>query len=205
MDWNDHAESWDEKDGVQAYSEAAFASLERACRGRNIELEGARVLDFGCGTGLLSEKLSERCASIIALDSSKKMIEACRAKKARLDLHRVRPLLGNLTPDFVAESEAFEAPFDLIVCSSVCAFLDDYPGSLALLARQLRPGGLFVQWDWELDPDSEEPFGLSRDEVRAALEGAGLTDVSVDTAFRIAVGEDSMSPLMGVGISPIAG
>ena len=47
--------------------------------------------------------------------------------------------------------------YDLIVCSSVCAFVDDYPGVVRQLVSSMMPGGLFVQWDWELDPRDDEP------------------------------------------------
>ena len=54
----------------------------------------------------------------------------------------------------------------------MCAFLDDYAGTTGTLVRLLRPGGLFVQWDWELDPHAHEPFGLTRKQVRATLSGS---------------------------------
>jgi len=115
-------------------------------------------------------------------------------------MDRVHSLAGILSADLVARNELFAAPFDLVVCSSVCGFLDDYPGAVALLANSLRSGGLLVQWDWEFEPGSEGPRGLSRDEIRTALEQAGLRAVSVETGFRLTVDGDAMSPLMGVGI-----
>lgn len=81
MDWDDYAAIWDEKPGVREYTAAAFDSLKRACLERSFELEGTRALDFGCGTGLLSEKLASLCDEVVALDSSEKMIAALDAKK----------------------------------------------------------------------------------------------------------------------------
>ena len=64
-------------------------------------------------------------------------------------------------------------------------------------SRALTPGGLFVQWDWEMEPEAPEPFGLSREQVRRALEGAELEIIALDTAFSVSVSEHEMSPLMG--------
>jgi hypothetical protein len=93
---------------------------------------------------------------------------------------------------------AIDRAFDIVVCSSVCAFLDDYASSVAILARLLRRGGLFVQWDWELDPDDDEPFGLTREAIREVLTGVGLDLLSLETGFTIGNGADAMSPLMAV-------
>ena len=38
--------------------------------------------------------------------------------------------------------------------------------------------------------------------MRSALEAAGLVDVDVDTAFEIDVDDQTMSPLIGVGVRP---
>ena len=67
------------------------------------------------------------------------------------------------------------------------------------LVRLLRPGGLFVQWDWELDPNSQEPFGLTREQVKATLLRSGLEAVQVATAFDVTMGDKTVRPLMGVG------
>ena len=83
------------------------------------------------------------------------------------------------------------------MCPSVCAFLDDYPGTMARLVGGLRPGGLFVQWDWELDPADAEPWGLTRE----ALEHAGLEVLAVETALEVPFEQQVMRPLVGAGRS----
>ena len=93
----------------------------------------------------------------------------------------------------------FSVPFDIVVCSSVCAFLDDHHGTVKTLVGLLKPGGLFVQWDWELNPQDDEPFGLARNQVFEALTDADLIDVSVETAFEIDVDGQQKRPLIGSG------
>jgi trans-aconitate methyltransferase len=106
------------------------------------------------------------------------------------------------THETVASAEP-DGPFDIVVASSVCGFLPDYPAVAKDLAGLLRPGGLFVQWDWEKDAAAAEPSGLSRDEITAALTGAGLVDVKVASCFKIGEeGGELMAPLMGSGRAP---
>lgn len=188
MGWDDEAAGWDDSPPVRAYNEAAFSSLQDLLAARDVPLAGARVLDFGCGTGLLTEQLVRHGATVVALDLSPQMVERLIAK----GLPRVTAVAGSLEDHVLG-------PFSLVTCSSVCAFVDDYPGTVHALVSMLDPGGYFVQWDWELDPDAEEAYGLSRDGIARALTGAGLQDVEVRVGFEVAFGEMTMAPLMGAG------
>lgn len=195
MTWDKEAATWDTEVAVRLYSEAAFASLEQATSQHGVPLEGASVCDFGCGTGLMTEKLAGRCARIDCVDSSTAMLEVLEAKGRRAGWAHVQTY---------TELPSVGEVYSLIVCSSVCAFVDDYPGTLARLARRLRPGGLLVQWDWELDPEAEEPFGLSEQGIRQGLSGAGLEVLSVGVGFSVPFEDRVMRPLMGVGKKPAA-
>jgi 2-polyprenyl-3-methyl-5-hydroxy-6-metoxy-1,4-benzoquinol methylase len=193
MDWDAYAADWDDDLAARTYAEAAFGSLLDRAAARGIDLEGVDACDFGCGTGLLTEHLAERCDRIDAVDTSPAMLAVLDAKIERRGWTHVRTMRTPPAPP---------AAYDLVVCSSVCAFLDDYPGTVASLVGQLRPGGLFVQWDWERDPADDDPHGLARDQIRDVLEDAGLVAVLVDTGFTVEVGTETMTPLMGVGRKP---
>lgn len=199
MSWDAHADSW-ENEATRAYAEAAFQSLERFCTAHQRPLDDVRVCDFGCGTGLLTERLAPLAATVVAVDSSSAMIDVLKTKVADRGLDNVIPLALQLDEKAVASETSFAEPFDLVVCSSVCAFLDDYPATTKLLAKLLAPGGLFVQWDWEIDPDSAEPFGLTHAQVRTTLDAARLEILALETAFSISVDGKRMAPLMGIGM-----
>jgi len=204
MTWDDYADDWDEDEGARAYSQSAFECLTRLCAERAVHLEGARVCDFGCGTGLLTEKLAPVCAEVVAVDTSAGMVERLRRKIDRRGLTNVHTTT-EAVEQAVNHNTIFGRPFDVVVCSSVCAFLDDYAMTTSTLVRLLRPGGLFVQWDWELDPHSQEPFGLTREQVQVTLSRSGLEAVQVTTGFEVAMGDKTVRPLMGVGQTPSSG
>ena len=195
-EWAAPAAGWDDEPAVRAYADAAYASLLRLLPGQGLRLDGSHVCDFGCGTGLLTERLVADGVAVDAVDTSEAMLTVLRDKVA------TRPLLG-----VAVSSEVIGATdgYDLVVCSSVCSFLPDYPAVAADLVGRLRPGGVFVQWDWERSPDDAGGEGLSREEVRAALAAAGLSDITVETGFEVAVGAEWMRPLLGHGRRPATG
>ena len=147
--------------------------------------------DFGCGTGLLSERLVAEGATVEAVDTSTAMLEVLDAKIVQHGWAGVRTS-RELPPE--------SARFDLVVCSSVCSFLEDYQGTVDELAARLQPGGLLVQWDWERTEDDHH--GLTRDEIMETLTRVGLVNASVGTGFAIQVDGQTMSPLMGHGQRP---
>jgi 2-polyprenyl-3-methyl-5-hydroxy-6-metoxy-1,4-benzoquinol methylase len=192
-EWDAYAAGWDDDQAARAYAEAAHASLLSVLRGAGRTLDDARVLDFGCGTGLLTERLAPACRSIVAVDTSPAMLAVLRAKADRNAWQHVTTSLD--LPVAPGSSE-------VVVCSSVCSFLDDYPGTLDELVGLLVPGGVFVQWDWERDDADVNSHGLSRADVLAALSAAGLESTVVETAFEVPVGEVTMRPLIGAGVKP---
>jgi predicted TPR repeat methyltransferase len=188
-EWDDYADGWDTDEAVQAYAEAEWTCLTRHLDGV-LSLDGVTAVDFGCGTGLLSERLSATASAVVAVDTSEKMLEVLQQKA----LPGVVPFHG----DAAAAVTAHPGPYDLIAASSVCAFLDDYPGTVRLLSQSLKPGGLFVQWDWEWDPDDPSPIGFTRSQIRTALATAGLEVLAVETAFERPHGGKVMRPLIGL-------
>lgn len=189
-EWDAVASSWDDDEAARAYAKAAFTSLQAAIVGLGATLDGIAVCDFGCGTGLLTERLAPTAGRIDAVDRSPAMLEVLRAKIERMGWTNVRIHL---------DIDSGTGPYDLIVCSSVCSFLDDYPGTVERLTQQLAPGGVFVQWDWERDPSDDGSHGLTRSEIHQALVASGLASVSVETGFLVTVDDATMSPLMGTG------
>ncbi len=192
--WDDYAESWDRDAQPRYFSEQAFASLTSHVNLSAERSENTRILDFGCGTGLLTEKLAPLAKETIAVDTSPKMLEALRAKA----IPNVTVVCADLDDPAVREEAAWLADLDLIVASSVCGFLPDYEGTVRNLCRALREGGHFVQWDW-LASAVDDEYGLPPERISNALEIAGLQDVCVEEAFAISKDGANLPVLMGAG------
>ena len=194
MDWSDQAANWDKNPAVRAYSEAAFGSLQQVLRDQPLPSGARRAFDFGCGTGLLTAAIARIAGRVVALDTSSAMVDVLDGKR----IANVASMCAQVD-DALGGPRLPLGPFDLVTSSSVCGFLDDYPGTIALLASLLAPGGVLVQWDWERDPNGEETMGLTREEITRALRAAGLQRVSVEVGFDVVSGEHRMAPLQGVG------
>ncbi|NQU36936.1 MAG: SAM-dependent methyltransferase, partial [Actinobacteria bacterium] len=69
-EWDDYAANWDSDPGARGYARAAFLSLQPVLADSGVSLAGARVCDFGAGTGLLAEQLVAAGAAVDAVDTS---------------------------------------------------------------------------------------------------------------------------------------
>jgi SAM-dependent methyltransferase len=191
-DWNDYADGWDDSSDVRLYADRAFASLVSTVDIRAPVWKSKRVLDFGCGTGLLAEKVAPYVGDLIAVDTSDKMIAVLERKK----LDRVTALCGDILDDAL-RARIGPSGFDLIYASSVCGFLPDYEKTVVSLARLLKPGGRFVQWDWLASGD--DGTGLTMGRIERALGKAGLQSVQAGRAFSMAANGTDLPVLIGVG------
>ncbi len=81
--WNDHAECWGDNADVNLYADRAFTSLVAQIDIVNANRKSKRVLDFGCGTGLLAERVAPYVHELVAVDTSEKMIAVLKSKDIR--------------------------------------------------------------------------------------------------------------------------
>ena len=95
-------------------------------------LEGAKVLDVGCGGGILTEAMARRGAHVTGIDLSEKALRV-----AELHLHES----GLAVKYQKAAVEDCQGEFDAVTCMELLEHVPD-PGSMvAACARLVRPGG----------------------------------------------------------------
>jgi SAM-dependent methyltransferase len=92
---------------------------------------GERVLDLGCGDGVLTAKLAAAGARVIGVDASEAMVEAARARglDARLMDGAALDLGGG---------------FDAVFSNAALHWMLDPDAVIQGVARTLKPGGRFV-------------------------------------------------------------
>jgi 2-polyprenyl-6-hydroxyphenyl methylase/3-demethylubiquinone-9 3-methyltransferase len=101
-------------------------------------LQALRVLDVGCGGGLIAEPLARLGAQVTGLDPALETIEAARRHAAG----------QGLSIDFragrVEELAAEAQTFDAVVCLEVVEHVPDASAFLKTCAALVRPGGLML-------------------------------------------------------------
>jgi 2-polyprenyl-6-hydroxyphenyl methylase/3-demethylubiquinone-9 3-methyltransferase len=101
-------------------------------------LKGLRVLDIGCGGGILSEPLARLGAQMVGADPSEDNITAARAHAENT----------NVAVDYRAitaeELAAANERFDVVLAMEVVEHVVDVGEFVAICATMVKPGGLMI-------------------------------------------------------------
>jgi 2-polyprenyl-6-hydroxyphenyl methylase/3-demethylubiquinone-9 3-methyltransferase len=100
---------------------------------------GKRVLDVGCGGGILAEALATQGATVTGIDPSEKSLAAARdhARRSGLAIDYRRGTAEDLA------GSGLEGTYDLVFAVDVLEHVDDLDRTLAAVAAVLAPGGGF--------------------------------------------------------------
>ncbi|MGN6258171.1 MAG: class I SAM-dependent methyltransferase [Solirubrobacterales bacterium] len=150
-----------------------------------------RVLDAGCGDGLLSLAMAKRHPtwSLTGVDLREDLLEGARKRAVARGLPNARFVPGNL------EEPLLESRFDVVLALEC---LEEIPGdrqALRVMAEALSPGGLLLahvpERNWKpVLPGSSGTWreqvrqGYTAEDLEAALREAGLEDVEVRPTYR---------------------
>lgn len=133
------AHRWWDPDGPQKALHA-LNPPRLAYVAERVALRGARVLDVGCGGGLLSEALAQAGAQVTAIDLAPDLVK----------IARLHGLESGVKVDYrvqAVEALAAERPgtFDAVTCMEMLEHVPDPGAIVASCAALLKPGGrMFV-------------------------------------------------------------
>jgi SAM-dependent methyltransferase len=151
----------------------------------------ARVLDAGCGDGLLALALAARHPNwtLTGMDLSEELLRGARERAANRGLANASFEATDLTRPLP------DSGFDVVMALECLSEIPDDRGALRSMAGALKPGGLFVAQapdrDWKpvLKGSAgtwrhEVRHGYSQTELRDLLAEAGLEEVVIEPTYR---------------------
>jgi ubiquinone/menaquinone biosynthesis C-methylase UbiE len=189
--FDQNAASWDEKEYRIRLAENIAAAIQS-----QVPLHADMdLLDFGCGTGLVSLSLAAETKSLTGVDTSAGMLAVFKEKATGLGLANVTGINLNLD-----DGDHLPGMYDLIISSMTFHHVKNITRAIESLVRALKPGGHLCIADLDSDfglfhSDNTDVhhFGFEREVMMEHFRSAGLIGVGVSTATTIRrVGEDQI-------------
>lgn len=97
------------------------------------------VLDYGCGTGLMSNEIADNVKMIHAIDISSKMIEIAKRKA---DVRKIENI--DYTQSTIFDDRYKRGSFDVILVFYILHLLEDTHKVMQQINELLKPGGLII-------------------------------------------------------------
>jgi len=151
-------DGWEEKaTGYHRYfTEVSRHNIEPLLDAAGVR-PGSRVLDIGCGAGMLAAAAAARAASVIGFDMAEEMVKLARRLHPRLQFEQG---LADALP-------CSDGQFDAVVGNLLLPHLPDPDAALRELSRVLAPGGRLALSMWS-SPATSRFLGIVLDAVAFA-------------------------------------
>lgn len=128
-----------ETQGLYAYfmakrKKAILELVDGYCQGRVM-----RVLDVGCGPGVIMEEMLARGHRVVAMDISENMIRRANEKAAKIDSSRSLCFRGDIEALPIQN-----ASVDIVLCLGVLPYLDRDQCGIGEISRVVKDGGMVI-------------------------------------------------------------
>ncbi|MBP1148837.1 MULTISPECIES: bifunctional 2-polyprenyl-6-hydroxyphenol methylase/3-demethylubiquinol 3-O-methyltransferase UbiG [unclassified Methylocaldum] len=100
------------------------------------ELEGKRVVDVGCGGGILSEGLARAGAQVVGIDLAEELLDIA---KSHADESGIEADYRRISAEALAEAEP--GSFDIVTCMEMLEHVPDPASVVRACAKLVKPGG----------------------------------------------------------------
>jgi predicted TPR repeat methyltransferase len=133
--------------------------------------EDWRVLDLGCGTGLVGEKIKHLASHLTGVDVSPNMVQQAERKEIYNDL-----MIGDIADIFSSQAD-----MDIVVAGDVFTYIGDLSDTFQKTRNVLKPGGLFA---FTVEKTHEDQYQLQRT-IRFAHNKKYIEQLSKENDFTV--------------------
>jgi len=168
------------------------------------------VMEFACGTGLVSKELVPHVKSILGVDISQGMVDQYnkRVQDEGIPLEKMHAVRYELEG---REGELDGSKFDVIVCTSAYHHFESINKVTNILTYFLKHGGVLIVLDGERrECEVKEEYhhilpharGMEKTDIIHALEQAGLDSISYEKAFNTEIFGAPVTCFVAKGVKP---
>ncbi len=183
--FDESAATWDKEPLRIALMKAVGETILREAR----PTKDMDVMDYGCGTGLVSLFLLPHVRGVTGADNSPGMLEVLRKKIAEGGHENMKVVRLDLERDALPEER-----YHLIVTSMTMHHVADTDRVLRAFRELLLPGGTLCIADLDTEPGVFHPpeatgsvhhHGFDRERLKAQLAETGFADADAVTAHTV--------------------
>ena len=192
--FDEAAKTWDTKPSSLAMAKACVENINKIIKLK----DDSKILDYGCGTGLVAFSLSNETNEVIGMDNSNGMVEQFNKKAKELDFSNIKAIQHNIDNEDLTQNE-----FDLIITSMSLHHIKNANIFIKKAYKALKNDGFLCINDLDKEDGTFHKkhnnegvyhFGFDKNELENSLKNLGFkiidykivhTDIREDREFPI--------------------
>lgn len=182
--FNALAKEWDSK---PQRVEGAMVFVDKIIETINKDIKSFDLLDYGCGSGLVSFGFADKVNSIVGLDNSESMVGVYNDKAKRVNFSNIQSKLHDINKEHLPLEK-----FDLVATNMTMHHIKDIKMFVEKLTSSLKKDGhLFIadlkieDGKFHSDNTGVEHFGFDTEHLISIFEDVGLSNITCEVLNKI--------------------
>jgi len=196
--FDDLAKAWDSK---PERVEGAMIFVDKVKEYLKCDIKNFIVLDYGCGSGLVSFGFAGEVSCVEGLDCSLGMIEVYNKKAKQIEMDNIFGKIHDINKEDLSENK-----YDIVVTNMTMHHINDTKDFVSKLVKSLKIGGrLFIadlyQEDGKFHSDNGDVvhLGFEKESVYQAFATAGLKDIKIEKLHEIVKPHNTYDIFIAIG------
>ncbi|VAY87451.1 S-adenosylmethionine-dependent methyltransferase [hydrothermal vent metagenome] len=165
------------------------------------DLQSKILLDYGCGTGLVSFGFAQDVKSILGLDNSSNMVDIYNDKSTKIGLSNITAKLHDINTQALDINQ-----FDIVATNMTMHHIKDTNNFISTLYNSLKEDGFLCIADLKIedgtfhsDNTEVEHFGFDINKIKRYFKNANLKNIKVGLLEKIVKPNNSYEVFYAIG------